>query len=401
MKTMKNKIRFVLFSMFLVGAGFFAGITLRGASALGDKIYQELEVFSRIIEIVDKNYVEAVDEKELIAGAIRGMLASLDPHTVYLPPDLYKEFKSDTTGKFGGIGIEITVKDDVLTVVSPIEDSPAFKAGIRSGDRILKIDGRATKEMNLVDAVHAMRGSKGKKVILTIWREGFDEPRDFTLVRDIIKVVSIKHEAVEGGYGYVRITSFQEQTTESLIKALNDLKEKSGGSLKGVVLDLRNNPGGLLSEAVSISDVFMSGGTIVSTKGRGDTKAEVKEAHADSPYEELPMVVLLNHGSASASEIVAGALQDTKRAKVMGTQSFGKGSVQTILDMGNKAALKITIAKYYTPKGRSIEGKGITPDVLLNTEELEKEHPKKEGEEQPPLSDYQKEKAIEYLKRIS
>ncbi|MBI2339180.1 MAG: S41 family peptidase [Deltaproteobacteria bacterium] len=398
---MRRKICLLLGSVLLVGAGFLAGVVIRPVSALSDKIYQELEVFSRIIEIVDKNYVEPVDEKELIEGAIRGMLSSLDPHTVYLPPDLYKEFKSDTTGKFGGIGIEITVKDDVLTVVSPIEDSPAFKAGIRPGDRIIKIDGQPAKEMTLVDAVHRMRGSKGKKVVLTIWREGFEEPRDFTLVRDIIKVVSVKRELLDGNYGYVRITSFQDQTAESMLKALKDLKQEAGGGLKGILLDLRNNPGGLLSESVGVSDIFLNDGVIVSTKGRGDTKAEIKEASANSDYENMPMVILVNHGSASASEIVAGALQDNKRARVLGTQSFGKGSVQTILDMGDKSALKITIAKYYTPKGRSIEGRGITPDVYLGQEQLEKDYPKKEGEEQLPLADFQKAEAVKYLKNVA
>ncbi len=379
----------------------FGVLFIFGASAwaLSDKIYQELEIFTRLIEIVDKQYVTPVNEHDLIMGAIKGMLEALDPYTVYLPPDMYKDFKSDTTGKFGGIGLEVSIKEGILTVVAPIEDSPASKAGIKSGDRILKIDGKATKDMNLVDAVHAMRGNKGQKVVLTFWREGFTEAREVSLVREIIETPSVKSELAEGGIGYIRITMFQEGTGEDLKKSLEALEAKYAAPLKGIVLDLRDDPGGLLSEAVSVSDLFIDNGPIVSTRGR-DQKTEMLSAKPGSPYERTPLVVLVNHGSASASEIVSGALQDTKRAKILGTQSFGKGSVQTVLDMGGGAALKITIAKYYTPKGRSIDGKGITPDVLINQTALEKDFAKTEEKDRPTLTQYQKDQALEIIKKM-
>lgn len=367
------------------------------AFALSDKIYQELEVFTRILEIVDKEYVEPVNEHALVEGAIEGMLSTLDPHTVYLPPDMYRDFKSDTTGQFGGIGIEITVKEGILTVVSPVEGSPAFKAGIKSGDKILKINGESTKVMGLVDAVHKMRGPSGKKVELTVWRD--QKSLDFTMVREIIKMEAVKSELLDKNYAYVRIISFQEKTGESLKKNLKDLEEKSGGPLKGIILDLRDNPGGLLTEAVKVSDLFMDKGPIVSTRGR-TKEVEVKEAHANSSYENLPIVILVNKGSASASEIVSGALQDTKRAKIMGTTSFGKGTVQSLVDLGDKSALKITIAKYYTPKGRSIDGRGIDPDIVIGPDAYKKAFPK-QADGQPTLEEFQKQKALEYLKRIS
>lgn len=397
---LKKKLLYIGALLLCLLAAFLAGLSLPQATALSDKIYKSLETFTRIIEIVDKQYVEPVDEEELIEGAIRGMLSSLDPHTVYLPPRMYKDFKSDTTGKFGGIGIEITIRDDVLTVVSPIEDSPAFKAGIQSGDKIVKINGKSTKGMSLIEAVQKMRGPRGKKVTITIFRKGVRDPFDVTLTRAIIKVTSIKYEDLGDGLGYIRITSFQEKTANNLKKALKKLEEEMEGSLRGIILDLRNNPGGLLSEAVRVSDIFMSKGVIVSTKGR-HTEEEVRKAHKNGSYAKLPVVVLVNGGSASAAEIVAGALQDSRRAKVMGTTSFGKGSVQTILDMGDKSALKITIAKYYTPKGRSIEGRGINPDILVSKEQWEKAYPKKEGEKRPTFFEYQKEKAIAYLRKIT
>lgn len=370
------------------------------AYSLSDQIYSELDVFTQIIEIVDKQYVEEVDEHTLIQGAIQGMLSALDPHTIYLSPDMYREFQSDTTGRFGGVGIEITIKDGIITIVSPLEDSPAFTAGLQSGDRILKIDGQSTKGVGLFHAVQLMRGSKGKKVVLTIWREGLKDPLDVSLTRQIIKMKSVKEELLAGGYAFVRINSFQEDTTEHLILALEQLKKQNGGPLKGIVLDLRDNPGGLFGEAITVSDVFMSGGIIVSTRGRSKNM-DINKAKNNSAYEETPLVVLVNRGSASAAEIVAGALQDSKRAKLLGTQSFGKGSVQTLLDMGNKAALKITIAKYYTPKGRSIDGLGIEPDVKISWDDLKKAYPNKAEKDLPVLRDFQKQQAIEFLKRIT
>lgn len=372
---------------------------VRPAQALSDKIYKDLETFSRIIEIVDDQYVSPADEHALIQGAIRGMLLTLDPHTIYLPADQYRDFKSDTTGKFGGVGIEITFKDGFLTVVSPLEDSPAYSAGIRSGDRIIKIDGVSTKGMAMNDAVHHMRGPKGKPVILTVMREGNVEPLDVTVIRGIIKIQSVKSESLPGGYGFVRITSFQENTGASMRKALDNLSAQAGGKLKGIALDLRDDPGGLLSEAIAVADLFIEKGPIVSTRGR-DRQVEMTNAAPGSPYEKLPLVVLVNHGSASASEIVAGALQDTRRAKIIGMQSFGKGSVQTVIELAEKAALKITIAKYYTPKGRSIDGKGITPDVIIGPEQLKKEKPGKNSKSSSDLMAYQRARAIEILKKL-
>lgn len=378
--------------------GFFV-LSPSSSHALSDQIYKELESFSRIIEIVDEQYVDPVNEHNLIVGAIDGMLFSLDPHTLYMPPDVYRDFKSDTSGQFGGIGIEITVKNGILTVVSPVEDSPADRAGIHSGDRIMKINGEATKGMSLIDAVHKMRGPRGKKVTLTMWREGSQEHKDFVIERDIINVVSVKYELIEGGEGYARITSFQEKATDDLKKAIKSLEAQNRGPLKGLVIDLRDNPGGLLSEAIRVADLFIENGVIVSTRGRTH-ELEVKYAKKNSDYEKLPLVVLVNRGSASASEILAGALQDTNRAKILGINSFGKGTVQTIVELGNKAALKITIARYYTPKNRSIDGKGIKPDIPLGPDELKKDYPKKEGKDRPDLREYQKQKAIDYLKRM-
>ncbi|EKD41918.1 MAG: hypothetical protein ACD_73C00442G0006 [uncultured bacterium] len=382
--------------------------------ALTDKIYKELDTFTQIIQIVDEQYVESIDEKKLIQGAIRGMLETLDPHTIYMAPDMYKEFKSDTSGQFGGVGIEITVKDQMLTVVSPIEDTPAFNSGIKAGDRIVKIDGSSTKEMTLIEAVHKMRGPKGKKVVLTIWHEGLAKPVDIAITRDIIKVESVKYEKLGDGLVFVRIISFQENTSEHLKKFLKQTQDEYGNPLKGIILDLRNNPGGLLTEAIKVSDLFLANGPIVSTKGR-DQKTQVNDAKANSVFETVPLVVLVNQGSASASEIVAGAMQDTKRAKVLGTTSFGKGSVQTILEMGDKAGLKITIAKYYTPKGRCIDGKGIFPDIVIGPIQYKKDYPKAKVDEisneesdesapatkgkPPTLQEYQKQKAIEIFKK--
>ncbi|HBF13738.1 MAG TPA: peptidase S41 [Deltaproteobacteria bacterium] len=378
--------------------------------ALSDKIYKELDTFTKLIEILDKNYVDVVDEHKLIEGAIRGMLSSLDPHTVYMEPQIYRDFQSDTEGRFGGVGIEISVKDSVLTVVAPIEGSPADKAGIKAGDRILKIDSKLTKDLSLIDAVHMMRGNKGEKVTLSIWREGLTKTQDFTLVRDIIRVESVKSENLGDGYVYARISTFQEHTGDKLREAMDKMAEKEK-KIRGLVLDLRNNPGGLLSEAVKVSDLFMEKGVVVSTRGR-DKDVDYQKAKNNSPYEGIPIIILVNKGSASASEIVAGALQDVGLAKIMGTTSFGKGSVQTLVDLGDKSALKVTIARYYTPKGRSIDGKGIVPDIEMGLDQYYKDYPKQKGKAEneegesksegkaPAFVDWQKQKAIDALKKM-
>jgi carboxyl-terminal processing protease len=327
--------------------------------------YEGLETFTNILSIIQKNYVDAVDTKQLIDGAINGMLSSLDPHSAYLTPDLYKELQVDTKGSFGGLGIEITLRNGVLTVVSPIEDTPAYRAGIKAGDQIIKIEGEFTKDMSLVDAVKKMRGPKDTKVTLTLKRENLSELFDVTLTREVIKIQSVKWKMLDKGYGYVRVTQFQERTDDDLERALKTLDKESGG-LQGVVLDLRNDPGGLLTQAVKVSDLFLDSGLIVYTDGRLDNQKQKYFAHKPGTWSDFPMVVLVNGGSASASEIVAGALQDHKRALVLGTQTFGKGSVQTILPLDDNAALRLTTARYYTPSGRSIQATGIVPDIVMD-----------------------------------
>ncbi len=375
--------------------------------AFSEKIYQSLEQFSKVLYYVENEYVDAVDAQTLLQGAIKGMLGTLDPHTLYLTPEIYKELKVDTVGRFGGVGLEVTLKEGILTVVSPIEGTPASKAGIQPDDKILKIDGTSTKGMNLTDAVKKMRGLRKSKVSLTLYREGWKEPHDFKLLRENINVKSVKMELLNGKYAYARITNFQERTSEDLQKVLT-MMEKSSGGLKGIILDLRNDPGGLLDQAVEVGDLFIKQGVIVSTKGRTGNIDE-RKATGKAPYPTIPMVVLINGGSASASEIVAGALQDYGRAYLMGTQSFGKGSVQTVIDLGEDAGLKLTVARYYTPKGRQIDGKGISPDevVRFQTESAPESAPSKnknQEKEEPdnlPKDDNQRKAALEHLKKMA
>jgi carboxyl-terminal processing protease len=333
--------------------------------AVARESYENIEVFTNILAIVQKNYVDQVTTKQLIEGAINGMLTSLDPHSAYLTPDLYRELQVDTQGSFGGLGIEITVKNGILTVVSPIEDTPAFRAGIKPGDQILKIEGEFTKDMSLVEAVKKMRGPKGTKITLTLRREGVTELFDVPVTRELIQIQSVKSRGLDKGYGYVRVTQFQERTDEDLEKAVDKLTKQYSGKLEGLVLDLRNNPGGLLTQAVRVSDLFLDSGMIVYTDGRLESQKQRYYSHKRKSHVDCPMVVLVNGGSASAAEIVAGALQDHRRALILGTQTFGKGSVQTILPLGDSAALRLTTARYYTPRGRSIQATGITPDIIM------------------------------------
>src|SRR5262249_34289484 len=350
-----------------VALGFFlAGQWVPNVSAVPRQDYESLEAFTNILSIVKKNYVEEVETKNLVNGAINGMLNSLDPHSAYLTPELYKDLQMDTQGRFGGLGIEITVKGGVLTVVSPIEDTPAFKAGIKPGDMIFKIEDEFTKDMTLVDAVKKMRGPKGTKINLSIKREGVPELIDFTLVRDTIRVQSVRSRVLESGYGYIRLAQFQERSDRDLQKALEKMAAEKAG-LKGLVLDLRNNPGGLLTQAVRIADLFLDSGLIVYTEGRIESQKQKYFAQKDGSWMDFPIVVLVNGGSASASEIVAGALQDHKRAVVLGTKTFGKGSVQTILPLDDTSALRLTTARYFTPKGRSIQATGIVPDIIVES----------------------------------
>jgi len=376
--TRKGKKIALFMVAFLVVIGAGGLVVQKRCAAEGGNDYESMELFTDVLAIVKKSYVEEVDTKKLIYGAINGMLSSLDPHSSFMPPDMYKEMKIDTKGSFGGLGIEITIKDGILTVISPIEDTPAFRAGIKAGDQILKIDDRFTKEMTIMDAVKRMRGAKGTKVTLTIVREGFDKPKEFTLVRDIIQVKSVRFTTLDNGYGYVRIAQFQEKTDDDLVKALKTLREENGGALKGLVLDLRNDPGGLLDQAVKVADHFVEEGLIVYTEGREKGSRMQFTARKGGTEPAYPMVVLINGGSASASEIVAGALQDHKRAVIMGTQSFGKGSVQTIIPLSDDSGLRLTTARYYTPNGRSIQAKGITPDIIVERAEIQPTE-KKEG----------------------
>jgi carboxyl-terminal processing protease len=361
---------FIILSMAFVVMGWISfGQVNRIGTAEANPQYQDLQLFTDILSIVRKSYVEEVEMKDLIHGAINGMLASLDPHSSFMPPDMYREMMIDTSGEFGGLGIEITIKDGILTVVSPIEDTPAFRAGLKAGDQILKIEDKFTKDISIMDAVKMMRGPRGSKIRITIMRESFEKPQEFTMLREIIKVKSVKSSTLEDGYAYVRIAQFQERTADDLERALEQLRLKNGGSLRGLILDLRNNPGGLLDQAVKVSDVFLPGGLIVYTKGREEENQMKFSAHPNTE-DDFPMVVLINSGSASASEIVAGALQDHGRAVVMGTQSFGKGSVQTIIPLTDNSGLRLTTARYYTPNGTSIQATGISPDIVVKPMEI-------------------------------
>jgi len=363
MRLINSHRSFVILLLFCLGLGlFFSGQAKVAAVPRED--YESLETFTNILAIVRKNYVDEVNTKELMTGAINGMLNSMDPHSGYLTPELYKELQMDTQGRFGGLGIEITIRNGMLTVVSPIEDTPAFRAGIKAGDQIFKIDDEFTKDMNLMQAVKKMRGLKGSKLNLSIKREGVPDLLNFSIVRDTIRVQSVRSRVLEEGYAYIRLAQFQERSDRDLQKALEKLSSEKGG-VKGLVLDLRNNPGGLLTQAVRVADLFLDSGMIVYTEGRLENQKQKYFARKEGSWTEFPIVVLVNGGSASASEIVAGALQDHKRAVILGTKTFGKGSVQTILPLDDNSALRLTTARYFTPKGRSIQATGIVPDIVL------------------------------------
>jgi len=324
--------------------------------------YQQLQKFSRVMEMVRRAYVEDVSDEKLIDGALSGMLSSLDPHSTYLDKDMYKQMTVDTKGEFGGLGIEIAAAEGGIRIVSPIEDTPADKAGVKAGDLIIKIDDQLARDMSLSEGVKKMRGKPGTSILLTIFRKGENTPVEIKIVRAIIKVKSVKSDMLAPGYAYLRITQFQERTGELLGKQIKALKKRAGGALSGAVLDLRNNPGGLLNQAVEVSDMFLDKGNIVSTKSRAGKNLSFDARRGDA-LKKLPLIVLINHGSASASEIVAGALQDHHRAVLVGTKSFGKGSVQSVVPLNDGTAIKVTTALYYTPSGRSIQATGIDPDI--------------------------------------
>jgi carboxyl-terminal processing protease len=365
----------------LIGVFVGVGITLERAvqaeresakSAAAPLPVEELRSFTEVFSRIKSDYVEPVDDKKLLQDAIQGMLSGLDPHSSYLDPEGFKEIRVGTEGEFGGLGIEVTMEDGFVKVVSPIEDTPAARAGLKTGDLIIRLDDKAVKGMALSDAVKMMRGKPGTDITLTVAREGQNKPLKFTIKRAVIKIQSVKYRMLEDGFAYVRVTQFQANTGDSLREAVTKLKLQNKGSLKGMVLDLRNNPGGVLNAAVTVSDVFLPSGLIVYTEGRlADAKLRFS-ATPDDLLDGSPMVVLVNGGSASASEIVAGALQDHKRAVVMGTKTFGKGSVQTIVPMSSGAALKITTARYYTPNGTSIQATGIVPDIITEEAKVTK-----------------------------
>ena len=342
-----------------------------------EEVYKELELFEHVLSLVQSDYVEEPQPKPLIYGALKGMLATLDPYSQFLDPDSYNELKVETEGEFGGLGIEITIKDDLLTVISPIDDTPAFQAGLVPGDRIVKIDGELTRGITLLDAVRKLRGKPHTKVILTLLREKEAELKDAVLERAIIKIDSVRESTVlEDHIAYVRLSDFREKSTEELEAALKKLKEQS---MESLILDLRNNPGGLLDVAVSIAELFLNRHQlIVTTKGRIRSQNQEMRSSIDGPVNDVPLVVLINEGSASASEILAGAIQDHHRGVVMGTKSHGKASVQTIFPLKDGSALRLTTSKYFTPSGRSIHGQGIPPDVEVPFERATEERPKSE-----------------------
>lgn len=362
----------------LVGVGVLVGAlgvaTLDGArwlptgvaEAASSDTYRQLNLFGDVFERVRNDYVEQPDDQKLIETAINGMLQSLDPHSSYMPPKDFRDMQVQTRGEFGGLGIEVTMEDEVVKVVTPIDDTPAAKAGILAGDLIIQLDGEAVKGLTLAEAVEKMRGPVNTDITVTVVRDGTDEPFDITITREIIKIQSVKWRA-EDDIGYVRITQFNERTFDGLKEAIDDLEEEiPADKLKGFVLDLRNNPGGLLDQAIAVSDVFLDRGEIVSTRGREESDTQRFNARSGDLVDGKPVIVLVNGGSASASEIVAGALQDHRRATILGSRSFGKGSVQTIIPLGSNGALRLTTARYYTPSGQSIQAKGIDPDIEVD-----------------------------------
>ncbi len=369
--------RNVLILMF----GLFLGVVLAlGQSVFADKNaspaydgipLEDIRTLSEVFGKIKENYVEKIDDKTLLTNAIRGMLSGLDPHSSFLDLEEFKELTVGTRGEFGGLGIVVGMENGFVKVISPIDDTPAQRAGIKAGDLIIRLDKKPVKGMELDEAVKLMRGKPGEPIDLLVSREGVDKPFKVTVVRDKIRVKSIKHRVLEPGYGYIRITQFQERTGEDLSKAIDALKKKNKkAGFNGLVLDLRNNPGGLLDAAVAVSDAFLTEGIIVSVRGRHLDSQHSFQATPIDRINGIPLVVLVNGGSASASEIVAGALQDHKRAVIMGTQTFGKGSVQSIVKLGNNTALKMTTARYYTPNDRAIQAKGITPDIKISHVEV-------------------------------
>ena len=368
---MRRTLRRRVAATALVAVAFFAGLSLdhvaRAARRDGGQPYRPLDVFADVLAYIENGYVEEVKEKDLVYGAIEGMVARLDPHSQFMRPEVFRALKEETTGEFDGVGLELTVRDDQIVVVAPIADAPAERAGIRAGDRILRIDHASTHDMALAEATRRMKGAAGTTITLEVMRDGFKAPEVLTLVRDRIRTQSVEWRVLDPDRGYVlvRVKTFQDRTDPALKKALDGARAQLHGEIRGLVLDLRNDPGGLVDQAVRVADRFLHEGVIVTTEGRARRNVEVERAREKETEPTYPMIVLVNRGTASASEIVAGALQDHGRAVIMGTQTFGKGSVQSVIDLEDGSGLKLTVARYYTPKHRSIQELGITPDVVV------------------------------------
>lgn len=358
MKALFSAVFVLTFSLLLIQPG-------SQWEARAQERYADLQNFSKVLNLIQQYYVEEVDTKKLIYGAIKGMLRELDPHTNFMSPDIFKDFETETSGEFGGLGIEISIQNGVLTIISPIEDTPAWKAGIKAGDKVIAIDGKTTKGASLVEASQMMRGKRGSKVILKIVRDNEDQPRDITIVRGSVKIKSVKYTDLGDAYAYIRVTSFIENTAPDLQKVISAHLSKNK-KMSGLLIDLRRNPGGLLDQAVKVSDMFLKDGTIVSTIGRDKKTKEVSQATKKGKFTDFPLVILVDGYSASASEIVAGALQDNKRALIVGERTFGKGSVQSVVKLGDGSGLKLTVARYYTPSGISIQAEGIKPDIQID-----------------------------------
>lgn len=370
MKLQLSKAKGLLIGLGLVLSVTFLSLSKNGVTAYAEDRYADLQNFTKVLNLIQQYYVEEVNTKKLIYGAIKGMLKELDPHTNFMPPDIFKDFESETSGEFGGLGIEISVQNNILTIISPIEDTPAWEAGIKPGDKIIAVDGMSTKGLTLVEASQMMKGKKGAKITLKIIRQNEETPRDITITRASIKIKSVKPTDFDDGFLYVKITSFIENTSKDLEAAIENHISKHK-KVEGLLIDLRKNPGGLLDQAIKVSDMFLKEGVIVSTIGRNEKEKEVAMATKKGKYTDFPIIVLVNEYSASASEIVSGALQDNKRALIAGERSFGKGSVQSVVKLGDGSGLKITVARYYTPSGVSIQAEGIKPDISIEDVDYE------------------------------